>query len=85
MKQLLAQQELLHPNLFNSLLAAIKPILSIDKCQLSLRVLSEFALKLVEKQPELYDEILASCQNDSKISSTGSSAIENDDDLNEIE
>lgn len=74
MKQLLAQQELLHPNLFNSLLSAIKPILALNKCQLSLKSLSEFALKLIKRQPELYNELLESYRNDSSIS--GEDSIE---------
>lgn len=59
MKQLLAQQELNFPYLFNSLLSAIKPIISIDKCKLSIKSLSEFALKLVKREPVLYGQLLA--------------------------
>ena len=58
MKKLLAEQELAFPNLFNSLLAAIKPIISIDKCQISIKTLSEFALKLVHNNSKLYAELV---------------------------
>lgn len=59
MKQLLAQQELLFPNLFHSLLSALKPILAVNKCRLSIKTLSEFALKMIKFNPELYNEMLA--------------------------
>ncbi len=58
MKKLLAEQELAFPNLFNSLLSAIKPIISIDKCQISIKTLSEFALKLVHNNEKLYNEFV---------------------------
>ena len=37
MKQLLAAQEVLHPRLFHSLQAAIKPIMGINKTGVSVR------------------------------------------------
>ena len=57
MKQILAQQELEFPCLFGSLLAAIKPIFSINKCQISVKTLTEFALKMIEKDPSLYQQL----------------------------
>ena len=39
MKQLLASQELLHPRLFPSLLAALKPIMGINKTGVNARTL----------------------------------------------
>lgn len=53
-KHLLAQQELNFSSLFSSVLNAIRPIISINKCQLSIKSLSEHALKLVQNNPELY-------------------------------
>lgn len=64
-KQLLAQQELNFPNLFGSLLTAIKPIFSINKTQLSVKTLTEFAMRMVEDQPELYKQIVDG--NDSEL------------------
>lgn len=64
MKQLLAQQELAFPSLFSSLLSAIKPIIKIDLCQLSVKTLSEYALELVRKNPQLYSEMVKHSKND---------------------
>ncbi|CAF0976101.1 unnamed protein product [Brachionus calyciflorus] len=58
MKQLLAQQELISPSLFSSLLSAIKPIIQIDLCQISVKTLSEYTLHLVRKDASLYDELV---------------------------
>lgn len=58
MKKLLAEQELAFPNLFNSLLSAIKPIISINKCQLSIKKLSEFALKMLQNDSKLYNDLI---------------------------
>lgn len=58
MKQMLAQQELLFPNLFSSMLSAIKPIIGIGKCRLSVKALNEFALKMIKRNPDLYDELV---------------------------
>lgn len=64
MKQLLAQQELAFPSLFSSLLSAIKPIISIDKCQISIKSLSEYTLKLINQNPSLYNELIKSSDKD---------------------
>ena len=53
-KQLLAQQELNFSTLFSSLLNAMRPIISINKCQLSIKSLSEHTLKLVQNDSDLY-------------------------------
>ena len=45
MKQLLANQELLFPRLFPSLLSAMKPILAIDKTGISFKDVSQKALE----------------------------------------
>jgi tRNA(Ile)-lysidine synthase TilS/MesJ len=58
MKQILAQQELNFPCLFNSLLSAIKPILSIDRCKLSIKMLSEYSMHLIRKNETVYKEML---------------------------
>ena len=58
MKQILAQQELEFPCLFGSLLGAIKPIISINKCQISVKTLTELALKMIDKDPSLYKELI---------------------------
>jgi hypothetical protein len=53
-KHLLAQQELNFSTLFSSLLNAMRPIISINKCQLSIKSLSEHTLKLVQNDLDLY-------------------------------
>jgi tRNA(Ile)-lysidine synthase TilS/MesJ len=65
MKQLLAQQEVNFPCLFGSLLAALKPIISIDKCRISIKTLSEYGLKMVKQDETLYQELVKSCKIDS--------------------
>ena len=65
-KQILAQQEITFPCLFNSLLSAIKPILSINRCQLSIKTLSEYALKLIEQNPELYNDLMQKNKNENQ-------------------
>jgi tRNA(Ile)-lysidine synthase TilS/MesJ len=59
MKQLLAQQEVQFPNLFSSLMSAIKPIISIDKTKISIKTLSEYGLKLVREDEKLYEELFS--------------------------
>ena len=58
-KHLLAQQELNFSTLFSSLLNALKPLVSINKCQLSIRSLSEYSLKLVQNDLELYNKLIS--------------------------
>ncbi len=57
-KQLLAQQELNFPCLFGSLLSAIKPIISINKCQISVKKLTEYGLKMIKNNPDLYKTLI---------------------------
>ncbi len=56
-KQLLAQQELNFPSLFGSLLTAIRPIFSINKCQVSVKSLTELGLRLIAENTDLYNEM----------------------------
>lgn len=56
-KQLLAQQEARYRHLYNSLISAIKPVVSINKCKISIDTLSQVALKLLNKDFELYNEL----------------------------
>ena len=65
-KQILAQQELSFPCLFNSLLSAIKPILSINRCQVSIKTLSQYAMKLIEQNPEIYNELVKDIKNENQ-------------------
>lgn len=58
-KHLLAQQELNFSTLFSSLLNALKPLVSINKCQLSIKSLSEYSLKLVQNDLELYNKLIS--------------------------
>lgn len=67
LKQLLAQQELNFPSLFGSILTAIKPIISINKCQISVKTLTEFALKLIQSKPELYEELVRNNKDSSEL------------------
>jgi hypothetical protein len=62
-KHLLAQQELNFRTLFSSLLNAIRPIISINKCQISIKSLSEHSLKQVQTDLDLYFKII---QHDNK-------------------
>ena len=57
-KQILAQQELTFPCLFGSLLTALKPIISINKCQISIKTLTQYGLKVIQNNPELYHELV---------------------------
>ena len=57
-KQFLAQLETLFPFLYNNLLSAIRPILSINKCQINMQMLCEYALKRLNESPNLCDELL---------------------------
>jgi hypothetical protein len=57
MKQLLAQQELLSPFLFHTILTSIRPILSMNKLKISMKTLCAFTLNQVEMHPELYNEL----------------------------
>ena len=66
-KQLLAQQELNFPSLFGSILTAIKPIISINKCQVSVKTLTEFALKLIDAKPDLYNELVKNNKETSEL------------------
>jgi len=63
-KQLLAQQELNFPSLFGSLLTAIKPIFSIDKCQVSVKSLTQLGLKMLSENSDLYYQMKKSCKED---------------------
>jgi hypothetical protein len=65
-KHLLAQQELNFRTLFSSLLNALRPIISINKCQLSIKSLSEHTLNLVQNDTDLYAKILAQSKNNNK-------------------
>lgn len=62
-KHLLAQQELNFRTLFSSLLNALRPIISINKCQLSIKSLSEHTLNLVQNDTDLYVKIVAQNKN----------------------
>ena len=62
-KHLLAQQELNFRTLFSSLLNALRPIISINKCQLSIKSLSEHTLNIVQNDPDLYVKIVAQNKN----------------------
>ena len=62
-KHLLAQQELNFRTLFSSLLNALHPIISINKCQLSIKSLSEHTLNLVQNDIDLYVKIVAQNKN----------------------
>ena len=64
MKQLLAQQEVQFPRLFNSLQSALKPLISIDKCQISIKTLSEYGLRMVRQDENLYKELINISKND---------------------
>ena len=54
---MLAQNEAQFPFLYNSLLSAIKPLIKINKCQISIKTLSEHCLKLVNENTELYESL----------------------------
>ena len=43
----MAKQEAQYPFLYNNLLSAIKPILSINKCQIDIKTLSQIGLKVM--------------------------------------
>ena len=58
LKRLLAEQELGFPGLFGSLLAAMRPVIAIGKCRVSVKTLAACALKLVEEQPQLYERLV---------------------------
>ena len=62
-KHLLAQQELNFRTLFSSLLNALRPIIFINKFQLSIKSLSEHTLNLVQNDPDLYVKIVAQNKN----------------------
>ena len=57
LKTLLAHEEVNFSYLYNSLLTALKPVISINICQISLATLSQKALKLLNDNPELYNSI----------------------------
>ncbi len=59
-KQMLAQHELNFPCLFGSLLSAIKPIISINKCQISIKKLAEYGMTLIKQDPNLYYKLIES-------------------------
>ena len=54
----LAEQELGFPGLFGSLLAAMRPVIAIGKCRVSVKTLAACALRLVEEQPQLYERLV---------------------------
>lgn len=71
MKQLLAQQEVHFPHLFSSLLTAIKPIISIDQCKVSIKSLSELGLKMIKENEQLYQSLLQSSKDSDESSNRG--------------
>ena len=65
-KHLLAQQELNFRTLFSSLLNALRPIIFINKFQLSIKSLSEHTLNLVQNNIDLYVKIVVQRKNNNK-------------------
>ena len=63
----MAKQEAQYPFLYNSLLSAIKPVLSINKCQVDVKTLSQVGLKLLNANNDEYrkleKEVLAERNN----------------------
>jgi hypothetical protein len=52
------QQELSFPGLFGSMQAAMRPVIAISKCRVSVKTLAACALRLVEEQPQLYERLV---------------------------
>ncbi len=62
----MAKQEAQYPFLYNNLLSAIKPIFSINKCQIDIKTLSQIGLKVMSDD-KVYNSLVKTEKIDSRV------------------